>query len=233
MRAGLWVILSFFDREPVLARVCVVQALQGGSTVLGRREDVLVRLASAVDEGRSESARAGDVTPLTAEGVVGAALAILYTRVLKGQREPLRGLLVELMGMIVLPYQGPAAARREVGRSVPEPVAGRARQFVHSPRGEGDPLDGVPMRLTYRTTRVLEGIGEHPGASNREVAEYAGISDQGQVSKLLARLRRLGLLANRCEGHLKGEPNAWELTARGKLVTQRISAHRSERSRAS
>jgi AcrR family transcriptional regulator len=233
MRAGLWVILSFFDREPVLARVCVVQALQGGSTVLGRREDVLVRLASAVDEGRSESARAGDVTPLTAEGVVGAALAILYTRVLKGQREPLRGLLGELMGMIVLPYQGPAAARREVGRSVPEPVAGRARQFVHSPRGEGDPLDGVPMRLTYRTTRVLEGIGEHPGASNREVAEYAGISDQGQVSKLLARLRRLGLLANRCEGHLKGEPNAWELTARGKLVTQRISAHRSERSRAS
>ena len=233
VRAGLWAILSFFDREPVLARVCVVQALQGGSTVLGRREDVLVRLASAVDEGRSESARAGDVTPLTAEGVVGAALAILYTRVLKGQREPLRGLLGELMAMIVLPYQGPAAARREVGRPVPEPVAGGARQFVHSPRGEGDPLDGVPMRLTYRTTRVLEGIGEHPGASNREVAEYAGISDQGQVSKLLARLRRLGLLANRCEGHLKGEPNAWELTARGRLVTQRISAHRSERSRAS
>ncbi len=233
VRAGLWAILSFFDREPVLARVCVVQALQGGSTVLGRREDVLVRLASAVDEGRSESARAGDVTPLTAEGVVGAALAILYTRVLKGQREPLRGLLGELMAMIVLPYQGPAAARQEVGRPVPEPVAGGARQFVHSPRGEGDPLDGVPMRLTYRTTRVLEVIGEHPGASNREVAEYAGISDQGQVSKLLARLRRLGLLANRCEGHLKGEPNAWELTARGRLVTQRISAHRSERSRAS
>jgi AcrR family transcriptional regulator len=233
VRAGLWVILSFFDREPVLARVCVVQALQGGSTVLGRREDVLVRLASAVDEGRSESARAGDVTPLTAEGVVGAALAILYTRVLKGQREPLRGLLGELMAMIVLPYQGPAAARREVGRPMPEPVAGATRQFAHSPRGEGDPLDGVPMRLTYRTTRVLEGIGEHPGASNREVAEYAGISDQGQVSKLLARLRRLGLLANRCEGHLKGEPNAWELTARGRLVTQGISAHRSERSRAS
>ena len=112
VRAGLWAILSFFDREPVLARVCVVQALQGGSTVLGRREDVLVRLASAVDEGRSESARAGDVTPLTAEGVVGAALAILYTRVLKGQREPLRGLLGELMAMIVLPYQG----RRRRGR---------------------------------------------------------------------------------------------------------------------
>ena len=30
VRTGLWTILSFFDREPVLARVCVVQALRGG-----------------------------------------------------------------------------------------------------------------------------------------------------------------------------------------------------------
>ena len=35
---GLCMILSFFDREPVLARVCVVQALRGGPRVLERRE---------------------------------------------------------------------------------------------------------------------------------------------------------------------------------------------------
>ncbi len=33
VRAGLWSILSFFEREPVLARVCVVQALRGGPKV--------------------------------------------------------------------------------------------------------------------------------------------------------------------------------------------------------
>ncbi len=30
VRGGLWVILSFLDSEPALARICVVQALHGG-----------------------------------------------------------------------------------------------------------------------------------------------------------------------------------------------------------
>jgi AcrR family transcriptional regulator len=230
VRLGLWVILSFFDREPVLARVCVVQALQGGPTILERREEILTRLARIVDEGRAQSTRVADLTPLTAEGLVGAALAILYARILKGQRKPLRGLLGELMGMIVLPYQGAAAARREQARPAPAPLAGAAAQFVRTPRGERDPLDGVAMRLTYRTARVLEGVAECPGASNRQVAEHAGIADQGQVSKLLARLKRLGLLANRGEGHVKGEPNAWELTTRGQLVTRSIRTRHPQRS---
>jgi DNA-binding IclR family transcriptional regulator len=79
------------------------------------------------------------------------------------------------------------------------------------------------MRLTYRTARVLEGVGAHPGVSNRQVADNAGIGDQGQVSKLLRRLQRLGLLANQGEGaHAKGEPNAWMLTPRGEHLTQSI-----------
>lgn len=231
VRLGLWVILSFFDREPTLARVCIVQALQGGPTVLGCREEILARLAGIVDEGRLESARPDDLTPLIAEGLVGAALAILHARVLNDRREPLRDLLGDLMGMIVLPYHGAAAARNERARSAPAPVIGVARQFVRAPRGGVDLLDGVPMRLTYRTTRVLEGVGEHPGASNREIAEYAGISDQGQVSKLLARLKRLELLANEGDGS-KGAPNAWKLTAKGELVTRGMRMHLTHRAKA-
>ena len=64
-----------------------------------------------------------------------------------------------------------------------------------------------------------------PGASNRQVAECAGIQDPGQVSKLLARLERLGLLVNTGEGHAKGEPNAWTLTAKGEQVAQSIRWH--------
>jgi DNA-binding MarR family transcriptional regulator len=77
------------------------------------------------------------------------------------------------------------------------------------------------MRLTYRTARVLEGIAEHPGASNREAGNYAGIPDPGQVSKLLARLERLGLLAKGAV-RAKGEPNAWALTPQGVQVAQNI-----------
>ena len=221
VRGGLWAILAFLDREPALARVCVVQALRGGTEVLERREEILVGLARVVDEGRLEGARGRGCTPLTAEGVVGAGFAIVYARLLRGERKPLTGLLGELMGMIVLPYLGAAAARREQTRPAPAgPTC--AAEPAAAGRAVGDPLEGVAMRLTYRTARVLEGIAECPGASNRMAAERAGILDPGQVSKLLARLERIGLLTNTGEGHAKGEPNAWSLTPKGWRVAQSI-----------
>jgi AcrR family transcriptional regulator len=233
MRGGLWAILSFLDREPVLARVCVVHAMGGGPPVLARRQEVFAVLAAAVDEGRSQgelgaastplgtpSTPLGAAsTPLAAEGLVGAAFAIVYARLLERRRQPLTDLLGELMGMIVLPYLGPAAAHREQIR--PAPVA-----IQSAPRGPAGvarvPLDDLPIRLTYRTVRVLEGVAERPGASNREIADSAGISDPGQVSKLLGRLQRLGLLANSGGGRRRGEPNAWTLTLAGRRIAQRI-----------
>ncbi len=224
VRGGLWAILSFFDREPALARVCVVQVLRGGPGLLERRDEVLARLAAVLDEGRGEGARGAQCTALTAEGLVGAAFGIVYARLLRGERAPLTGLFGELMGMIVLPYLGPAAARREQARPVAGlmPVAGAERAPVEA-RGERDPLAGTGMRLTYRTARVLRCIDGEPGASNRVVAEHAGVVDPGQISKLLRRLERLGLIVNTGGGHLSGEPNAWGLTARGREVAGRLS----------
>ncbi len=225
VRCGLWAILSFFDREPALARVCVVQVLRGGPGVLARRDEVLARLAAVLDEGRTESARGVQCTPLTAEGLVGAAFGIVYARLLRGARAPLTGLFGELMGMIVLPYLGSSRARREQARPAPGPaavqVAGVERVPVE-PRAERDPLAGTGMRLTYRTARVLACIAGEPGASNRIVAEQAGVTDPGQISKLLRRLERLGLLVNTGGGHLSGEPNAWRLTEHGREVAGRL-----------
>jgi AcrR family transcriptional regulator len=236
-RMGLWTILSFFEREPALADVCVVQALRGGPKVLERRERVLAELARVVDEGRREGAsRAGRVPPpLTAEGLVGAAFTIVYGRLVRGERAPLTDLHGELMGMIVLPYLGPAAARREEGR----PAPALARRQSHAPTvttsengagGGNDPLAGVPMRLTYRTTLVLEAIAHRPGVSNRMVADLAGVTDQGQISKLLARLERLGLVENTGVGHAKGERNAWALTPLGHQVARRLGTSNSDQS---
>ena len=135
VRMGLWTILSFLDREPALARVCVVQALRAGPLVLERREAVLVRLAAVVDEGRTEGARGEGCTSLTAEGVVGAAFAIVYSRLSRRDGEPLTGLLGELMAMIVLPYLGPAVARRERTRPAPTVPAVASSTRVVAPRG--------------------------------------------------------------------------------------------------
>ncbi len=226
VRGGLSVILAFLDREPALAQVCVVQALHGGSRVIQRREEILARLEGVIDGGRGEGARGDGCTALTAEGLVGAAFAIVYSRLLRGEREPLGDLVGELMGLIVLPYLGPAAARRELARSSRAPASAVGGEPVR-PRGDRDPLQEVPMRLTYRTARVLECIAGCPGVSNREVSEHAGVADQGQISKLLRRLERLGLTANTGYGHTKGEPNAWKLTPLGARVAQRlrIGAH--------
>jgi AcrR family transcriptional regulator len=223
VRGGLWVILSFLDREPALARVCVVQALRGGTAVLEARERLLERIAAVLDEGRTAGARGcGECTRLTAEGLVGAAFGIVHGRLLRGQRPRLRGLFGELMGMIVLPYMGPGAARREQARPAPGALPPSQDERPGGLDGREDPLGGVQMRLTYRTARVLECIAQYPGASNRVVAERSGVSDAGQISKLLARLERLGLTANSGAGHAKGEPNAWALTPLGGRVAQRL-----------
>jgi AcrR family transcriptional regulator/DNA-binding MarR family transcriptional regulator len=225
VRQGLWAILSFFDREPVLARVCVVQALRGGPEILVRRDELLAKLTSTVDEGRGENARAGALTSLVAEGLVGAVFSIVYTRILRGDSEPLVGLLGELMGIIVLPYLGPAAARLEQSRPAPESSQRQPENTVGAEQFVGDPLEGIRIRLTYRTMRVLQCVSAYPGASNRQVGDHAEIGDQGQVSKLLSRLERLGLLSNIGKDRPRGEANAWRLTAIGERVAQSIGTH--------
>jgi AcrR family transcriptional regulator len=226
VRGGLWAILSFLDGEPVLARICVVQALHGGPLVLERREEILARLAGVLDEGRREGSRGRECTLVTAEGLMGGALGVVYARLRGGDCGSLTGLLEELMGMIALQYLGSRAARREQQRPAPapRPVLDGGRASVGAER---DPLDEVDMRLTYRTAKVLKCIAELGGRgskpSNRVVGESAGVADPGQISKLLRRLERLGLVVNTGGGHLSGEPNAWELTQLGGQVAQRLS----------
>ncbi len=223
VRGGLWAILSFLDAEPVLARICVVQSLHGGSEALERREQLLARLAAILDEGRTKGTRGQGCTLVTAEGLVGGALGVVYARLRGGDRRPLTGLLDELMGMIALQYLGAKAARREQSRAAPPPRQAPQARWQVSTRSKPHPLDKVEMRLTYRTTRVLECVAEHPGASNRAVGESAGVTDPGQISKLLRRLERLELLKNDGLGHAKGEPNAWKLTPFGGQLVQRLS----------
>jgi AcrR family transcriptional regulator len=223
VRAGLWAALVWLDKEPALARMCVVESLAAGPRVLERRAVVLRALVAAVDEGRGATGRkTAQLSLLTAEGVVGAVLSVIHTRLLEPGAEPLSGLLGELMSVIVLPYLGHAAAQRELHKAAP-PLPSTAGA---APR---DPLDGLEMRITYRTVRVLMVIAESPDASNRTIASGAGISDQGQVSKLLARLEHLGLIENRGAGPIKGAPNAWILTARGEQVERAVGVQRATR----
>jgi len=216
LRAALIEFLSFLDDDPGTGRLVVVETLGAGRRALEHRGLVLAQVITAVDEGRLETKAGTEPPSLTSEGVVGAVLSVIHGRMLEGQRKPLIELVNPLMSMIVLPYLGPSAARRELDRAVPE-TAARPLRVV------GDPLRDVEMRLTYRTVRVLMAVAANPGASNRIVGDSAGIGDQGQISKLLARLSKLGLIANSGLGPGRGAPNAWTLTDKGAQVEQVLS----------
>ncbi len=223
IRAGLLALLVFCEEQPALARLCVVEALAAGPRPLERRAEIVELLMRAVDGGRVERpARVPDPPPLAAEGAVGAVLSVIHRRLVLGGEEALTGLLGELMSAIVLPYLGGSAAQKELHK--PAPSHQKRKRVSHT-----DPLEGLDMRITYRTVRALIAIGSTPGASNREVATAAGIQDQGQISKLLTRLEHLGLIHNNGSGHAKGAPNAWALTPRGLEVEQAIRVQSASR----
>jgi AcrR family transcriptional regulator/DNA-binding MarR family transcriptional regulator len=233
VRVALMALLEFFDGERGTGWLLIVGSLGGGAGVLERRRRVLAQIVAMVDEGREQAKNGDGLPPLTAEGIVGGVISVLHSRLLDTPpsttvRDPsigspvvpedgsLVGLTGPLMGMIVLPYLGVAAARRELARSAPK----RAQRANTTP---SNPLMRLEMRLTYRTVRVLMAIAANPGSSNRIIAEAAGVTDQGQMSKLLTRLAQLELIANTGAGPTRGEPNAWTLTDKGWHVQNAIA----------
>ena len=237
VRAGLFALLALVEDDPGIGSLLIVDALAVGPRVLERRARALEALKTVVDVGKIEAkkTRGAPAPPplLTAEGVLGAVLSVIHARLLERTAEPakngssrrptsLTGLLNPLMGMIVLPYLGQDAAAQELERAKPK-VSRAPRIPRASKRSADDPLQGLDMRLTSRTLLVLAAISERPGASNRQVADVAGIHDQGQISKLLGRLERIGLIANYGAGQAKGEANAWGLTPKGKEVEAALS----------
>jgi AcrR family transcriptional regulator len=239
IRAGLTGLLSFLDAEPTMGQLLVVGSLGAGHRALELRRRGIAQIITVVDEGRTVTdtsrgkARTGkasktageppdELPSLTAEGLVGGVLSVLHSRLVEDESPPLISLTGSLMSMIVLPYLGPAAARKELAR--PAPSASSNVSAAGSPHpGKGDPLRELGMRLTYRTIRVLLAVAAQPGGSNRQVADEAGIGDQGQISKLLARLHALGLIENTGGGTVRGAPNSWVLTDRGWKVQGALS----------
>ena len=229
LRAGLTALLGFLEEDRAAARLLLVESLAAGPSALERRRQVIASLVCVLDLGRTEGSAKLDPPALTAEAIVGGLLSVLHGR-LAGDDSGLgtnhgRGHAVEssllelagpLMGMIVLPYLGPVAARKEIDR--PTPKSASTGRVMRS-----DPLQDLPMRFTYRTMRVLVSVAENPGSSNRTIGQSAGIADQGQASKLLARLHKLGLIENRGGDPARGEANAWVLTLTGQQVHDSIA----------
>jgi AcrR family transcriptional regulator len=217
MRGALTALLAFLDMEPATGRLLIVESLAAGDSALSRRRAMVERMIAFVEGANAELKNGKQTPPLTAEGVVGGVLSILHSRLLEENKGSFLELTGPLASMIVLPYLGSAAARKELARPTP-----KAPAKVH--RGERDPISQLDMRLTYRTVRVLLAVAAQPRDSNRGIAVRAGIGDQGQISKLLARLEKLGLVLNKSTAPGTGAPNAWVLTKQGEEVHVALAA---------
>ncbi len=214
VRSALGGLLAFLEYERTLGTFVLEYVLDGANRDPESREWLLEQLQEVVADGRSQAKEGHEVSPLTAEIVVGGVLAVLHAR-LQARTRDLPSLTSALMWMIVLPYLGPAAAAKELRRDPPKPVLKR----VESPK---DALEGLDMRVTYRTARVLAAIEQRPGRSNVEIGTEVEIVDAGQMSKLLNRLEGFGLIENSGAGHAYGAANAWQLTPRGMEVDAAI-----------
>jgi AcrR family transcriptional regulator len=218
LRSALTSLLVFLDSEPVLARIWLVEVLAAGSWALERRERNLSRLtrlivsAWTVPDGWRPP-------PLAAEGVMTSVLGVLHNHLVARGRDPLISLLGPLIGIVMRPYLDPQTVAREIerGETLAEEIqAGRPWPLPTS----ADPRVEIPALLAHpgahRARQCLLYLARNPGVSNRHVATAIGVDHLGQVSTLLTRLAKLGLLNKRAGS--PGRPNAWRLTPMGARV---------------
>jgi AcrR family transcriptional regulator/predicted transcriptional regulator len=214
LRAAVGALLAGLDEDRRLAGALLLDSLPRGPRIIEWRARLLERLAAEITPPTPvDGALAG---PRLALATIGGSCELLANGVLRGEPSQLIELQGVIMSMIVLPHHGRLAAREELTRSTPElaivPGAGEGAAAARSA------LHDLQTRLTYRTVRVLDAIAAKPGASNRQIAEAADITDQGQISKLLKRLLRIGLIENQRAGQAGGAPNRWRLTKTGASI---------------
>jgi AcrR family transcriptional regulator len=229
VRSILAAILTFFDREPKLARVCIVETLAGGPTVLTHRERLIEAFRLLVIE-RVER-EVPQISPLAAEGVTSLVLGIMHAHIVADKPGPFTELLGPLLGLTMAPYLGARDVRREIeqGDQLAQAILNGDSRW--SPRADvpqsDTELDAGPYavlssnlgNVTARRLReCLLFLVDHPNSSNREVGIGMDLVHQSQVSRLLNFLLREGLATKSSEG--KGKRNAWRLTSYGAEVAQ-------------
>jgi AcrR family transcriptional regulator len=236
VRSALAALLAFFDSEPALARVCIVETLGAGPVVVEHREGV-VRAFRALIMARIEREIA-QVPPLVAESVMASVMGIIYARLVDRENEPLIELLGPLMGTVVAPFsageqmiaeeerRGNELAQkiRDGDLSWPEPAQPTARDAgPGAGAGAGAALPAALANPTARRLRECVMYLAEQGArglspSNREIATAIGVSHKSQISKLLSQLEEEGLAVKRSAG--PGGPNQWRLTPQGEELAR-------------
>ena len=176
--------------------------------------------------GRKQARSNGEPLELTAEASVASVAGILHTRLVMGEAPPFIGLLGQLVGLVVCPYLDPHDVVKEIKRG--EALAQSIAEKHASSSSPSPATVQLPAVLShpgaFRARACVTFIAAHPGSSNKQIAAGIGIPHLGQVSELLARLARNGLLHKHAGG--AGHPNQWWLTPYGEELAQVLKSER-------
>lgn len=218
--AALEGLLVLLDREPLRARVCLLESMTLPPAALQVRALAVGEIARLVDGRVRDELSIERQPPVTmSEATIGAVLGLLRRRVLSGVAPPFLALLGELAETVVAPYLGPSAAARAASTG-----KARAQALLNQDASPPSELE-VPSMLrhanAHRMRACVQYLADHSGSSNRAIGAAIGVSHAGQVSRLLARLHEAGLLEKEEGG--AGRPNDWRLSPYGVEVAQALS----------
>jgi AcrR family transcriptional regulator len=186
MRAALVAMLVFFESEPELAQVCLVEVQAAGALVREHRERIFEAFRALVVE-RIES-EVSHASPLAAEGLHASVIGIVNARLIAPERAPLVELLGPLMGVILGPFMDEAGVAREIERGnelARELLAGRGEQGSPG-RSGGSERSGRPQRRG-RSADVVPAARPDPGPGEVSVQD----ARVGVVVRLRARREEL------------------------------------------
>jgi AcrR family transcriptional regulator len=142
MRAALAAMFVFFESEPELARVCLLEVQAAGPRVREHRERIFEAFRALVVE-RIES-DVSHASPLAAEGLLASVVGIVNARLVARDSRPLVELLGPVMGIIVGPFMDEAGVEREIERGNQ-----LARELLEGRGGEGSGVElqvpGLPL----------------------------------------------------------------------------------------
>ncbi|MGH2880958.1 MAG: TetR/AcrR family transcriptional regulator [Solirubrobacteraceae bacterium] len=211
--AGVESLLGFLDAEPALARVWLVEAFAGPPEALVQRVELLAPLVVRIDAVREAIPTSRQPPAFAAEAVVASMLGVLHGRLVTNRAAPFIGMLAELVTVPVMPFLGRAQAD-EIARLGELRYQAIAEERAARPLSARTPVPKLLRHASARRARAcLLYVVRHLGASNQDVALGVGVTHHGQISTLLARLERLGMLIKIAGG--AGRTNAWSLSSQG------------------
>ncbi len=118
VRRGLAAFLNLLASEPVLAQVCVVEALAAGPRALARRTEAMEAFQALLQPPKGDALATSTAPPVAVEAIVGGIYEVIYSRVTTNRTEELPSLLPSLLHSALLPFVGADVAEAEYERTM-------------------------------------------------------------------------------------------------------------------